>query len=119
MINIDKGEKKVFTIDFRLSNGRPFDLTGYDKFRASIPKGSGEKLEVTQTVNANGSKVEILGNPILGILQVTIGKVDSNALEVGERLALDVEIDKTATPGPTRERFLDALNVIDNLCTVT
>jgi len=119
MIKIDKGEKKIFYVDLRLANGRPFDLTGYDKLRASIPKGSDDKLEITQTVNGNGSLVEVSGNVILGVLKITVGKNDSKNLVEGERLYLDIEIDKTATPGPIRERFVDALNVVDNLCTVT
>lgn len=114
MITIDRGEKKVFEIDLRLKNGRPFDLTGYDVLKAAIPKGEGAKLEINQTVNPNGSSVAILGNPLLGILQVTLGKLDTSALAPGERLHLDIEIDKAATPGPVRERFLDAINVVDS-----
>ena len=118
MINIDKGEKKVFEIDLRLKNGRPFNLTGYDKLKVGFLKdGETEKLQISQTVNANGSVVAILGNEILGILEITVGAADSALLTPKERLAIDIEIDKAATPGPLRERFLDALNIVDSVLT--
>jgi len=116
MITIDRGEKKIFEIDFRLKTGRPFDLTGFDRFKVCLPIGSGSKVELTDVANANGSIVEILGNAILGILKVTVGPDDTLKLVADQRLYIDVEIDKSATPGPIRERFLDALNVTESVC---
>jgi hypothetical protein len=114
MIKITKGEKKVFQIDLRQSNGRPFDLTPYDRFKVEFPLGSGAGLLINQTANGNGSVVSVLGNSILGILQVTVGPNDTKLLTPGERLYIDLEIDNGSTPAPKRERFIDALNVIDS-----
>ena len=114
-IRINKGEKKQFEIHLRKENGDPFDLTGYDKFRVALPKGSGQALTVTQVANGNGSVVAVLGSATLGVLQVTVGRLDTAALVAGDRLSIDLEIDVTATPAPRRERFVDSLAVIDNL----
>jgi len=110
--DISQGETVTFDVDIRQSNGRPFDITGFDKFKICFAG-----LEITETVNANGSIVTIGGvDGRDGILTVLAKAAETKDLTPDERIPLDWEIDVAATPDPIRKRIPDAINIIENDC---
>jgi hypothetical protein len=117
MITITKGEKAVFTIKLRDKDGDPFPLTAFDRFKVAMPIGSGAGVEITQTANSSGSVVAVDGNPLLGKLSIVMNKADTAKLLAEDRLPVDVELDNSVTPNPKRQRFTNALNVVETVLT--
>ena len=117
MIRIIKGGTKEFFVELFDEDDRPFDLTAFDEFKVCFPN-DGSPVEVSEVANANGSVVALEGNALLGVLKVTLNGVDSATLEVDERTPLDIELNKSGGGAdvPIRERFDNAVNVIDSSC---
>src|SRR3990172_4159356 len=115
-IEITKGEDAVFTIKLRNEFNDPFNLTNYDKFQVCLPKTDGSFLNITDVANINGSVVEIIGDPLLGKLQVTVDEVDTATLRVDERVDVDIELDNLAMPSPRRKRLKNVLTVVSSVC---
>jgi hypothetical protein len=113
LIIITRGEKATFDIFLEKKNSfpRPVDLTNFDAFKVCLPLDAGGFLEITDTVNANGSIVTQTGSPLLGQLNVVVGSADSLLLKGGFGQDIDVEWDNVATPNPKRKRINKALNV--------
>ena len=117
MINITKGEKSVFEIKLRDADGDPFDMSGFDKYTVCIPVGQGQGLKVTEVQNANGSVVAAITGQLYRGLAVTLGPGDTANLEADDRLYIDIELDNASTPSPKRQRFKNAVNVVDTCIT--
>jgi hypothetical protein len=113
---ITQGENAVFTIKLRDEEGDPFDLTAYDKFSVCMPKSDGDTLEVTEVANANGSIVTVLGDALLGKLQVAVKSGDTSDLLADERLDIGVKIDVAASPDPRIKTLKNVLTVEENPC---
>lgn len=115
MINITRGENKVFTIKVKDQDGDAFDLTDFDEFDVCLPLESG-KLTISEAPNPNGSVVAILGAAINGKLQVTVNNVDTNTLKVADRQDIGVVLNNSATPNPKPKNGEGVLNVKPNPC---
>jgi len=115
-VEIYKGGNSVFTIRIKDEDGEPFDLTPYDKYSVCLPNTDGTTLTITEVAGANGSVVALLGNAILGKLQVTVKKLDAADLEEDERMDLDLVLDNASSPDPKAKRFKNVLTVIPTRC---
>lgn len=100
-ITITQGEKAEFEIFLKNENGRPLDLTGFDKFLVCL-QTDGTALSITETINANGSIVEKVAPDVLGILKVTVAPTDSDTLRLAELTDIGLELDNVATPNKKR-----------------
>ena len=117
MINITQGENKTFTVTVRDQDGNPFDLTTFTKFKVCLLLVDGATyLEVTEVANANGSVVAILGNPILGKLQVTLNFNDTASLFVGTGLDVGLVLNNAGETDPRPKRGEGVLNVYEAVC---
>lgn len=115
MINITRGEKKIFTIKIKNQDGDAFDLTDFDEFEVCLPKASG-KLSLTEVANVNGSIVELVAPAINGKLQVTIFPTDTSLLNVDERQDIGVKLNNSVTPNPKSKLGEGILNVRPDPC---
>ena len=116
-VKIIQGENAEFTIKLRDENCDPYDLTNFSKFKVCMQGASdGTVVEITETPNANDSKVELLGNAVLGKLKVTLDALDTVLLNPAERADIDLEIDSAAGDNPKRTRFEAALTVLESMC---
>ena len=102
-VTIIKGEQKSFAITLTNSDGTPFDLTPYDKYRVCIAIISGE-VSISEVPLASGSVVALQGDPLLGTLSVLMEPAETNQLNEGSRQTIDVEVDIAASPAPRRSR---------------
>lgn len=116
MINITRGENKVFTIRIKDQDGDAFDLTNFDEFDVCMPLPGGSKLTISEVANGNGSVVAILGAAINGKLQVTVNNADTTSLNVDERQDIGVILNNAATPNPKPKNGEGVLNVRPNPC---
>ena len=114
-VTIIKGEQKKYSIRLTDKNGAPFDLTTYDLQKVCIRTAQGE-VSITETPNPNGSVVNIIGDPVLGELEVLMQPADTNALNEGSRQTIDVEIDISSTPSPRRSKLEEVLTVKGFAC---
>ena len=115
MINITKGETKVFTVKVRDQNGDPFDLTNFDKFKVCLPNIAGTQ-DVTEVASANGSVTAISGSPLLGKIQVTLNYLDTTNLSEGTGQNIGLVVDNAMTPNPRPKNTDGALNVYPAVC---
>lgn len=115
-VTVIQGENIVFTIKLRDSEGDPFSLASFNKYKVCLPGADGTPIEVTEVANANGSIVTVDGNNILGRLQVQLTAVDTALLLVEERTDIDLEIDNAGSPAPRKAKFRNVLTVLDSLC---
>ena len=114
MLEITQGEYVELTLKLiDPQTTRPFDLTGYNRFKVCIPSDSGH-IEITHTANANGSVVEISGDEILGEILAKFYPTDSALFKTDTELNVSLEIYKTTdSPAkPLRKVFQRAIFVI-------
>jgi len=116
MINITQGENKVFEIEVLDEDDRPFDLTLFTKFKVCLPLVGGTLITLTEVANTNGSVVAVLGNPLLGILQVTLNFADSATLLVGQGQAIGTVLDNAGNTDPRPKLTENILNVLASPC---
>jgi len=102
MVVITQGENKIIYVTIRGNDGKPFDLTGFTKYKVALPTATGS-LVVSETVNDNGSIVELSGNALLGTLKVTLNYVDTATLRVGTAQNIGVKIDNNSDSNPKSE----------------
>jgi hypothetical protein len=115
-INVTQGENKVFTVKLRDANGDPFDLTSFTKYKVCLPLTGGVKLEVTEVANANGSVVALLGNAILGKIEVTLNFNDTASLNEGERQDIGIVLNNAGDTDPRSKNAEAVLNVSAAVC---
>lgn len=113
-VNIRQGQQKKFTLHVRLKDGF-YDLTNFDEFKVCLPTNNGH-LDITETINANGSIVVVTGPPAQGDLEVTLSYLDSVSLKVGERLNIGLLLDNSVTPNPQPLVAEGVLNVKAAIC---
>lgn len=116
-ISIIKGEQKSFVINLTNSDGAPFDLTPYDKYRVCIATNTGE-VSISEVALASGSVVNVQGDPILGMLTVLMQPAETSQLKEGSRQTIDVEVDIAASPAPRRSRIKESLTVDGFTCSL-
>ena len=114
-VTIIKGELKTFAIKLTDQDANPFDLTNYDLYRVCIAIPSGE-VSISETALPSGSVVVIVGDPILGTLEVKMQPAETSLLQTGTRQTIDVEVDRSADPGPRRSRIKEVLTVESFTC---
>ena len=112
IIIITQGEKAEFDIFLEKENAFPrsVDLTNFTKFAAHFP-GSASPVSITETPNANGSKIEKVSPDLLGQLKVTLEPADTALLNEGFGQDICIEWDTVAEDNPKRKRLHKALNV--------
>lgn len=118
MIEITQGEYVELTLKLiDPQTSRPFDLTGYNRFKVCIPSDSGH-VEITHTANANGSIVEKSANDLLGEIIAKFYPTDSNLFKTDSELNVALEIYKsTDSPiKPLRKVFQRAIFVVPFEC---
>jgi hypothetical protein len=118
MLEVTQGEYVELTLKLiDPQTTRPFDLTGYNRFKVCIPSESGH-VEITHTANANGSVVAINGDEILGEILAKFYPTDSTLFKTDTELNVALEIYKsTDSPvKPLRKVFQRAIFVIPFEC---
>jgi hypothetical protein len=118
MLEITQGEYVELTLKLiDPQTSRPFDLTGYNRFKVCIPSESGH-VEITHTANGNGSVVAINGDEILGEILAKFYPTDSALFKTDTELNVSLEIYKSADSPikPLRKVFQRAIFVIPFEC---
>jgi hypothetical protein len=112
IIIVTHGEKAEFSLFLEKNTlPRPYDLTNFDKFKATFLKSDETYLTITETDNANGSSIKKVSPDVLGQLDVILGPDDATALMPEYNLDIDLEWDKASTPNKKRKRVHKILNV--------
>lgn len=113
IVTIDQGEDKPFNIYLYGADGRPFDLTGYDKFTLSLPakqQSMQNGILITETVSTNGSIITC-ATPTLGVLAVLIKRLDSVAVKSGGNQDGYLQIENTVAVTRKRIKLPGMFNV--------
>jgi hypothetical protein len=87
---IVQGSDRILKLTIRDKNGDPYDLTSNTEITAKFTKTDGSDLEVTKT----GGAVTIIGNELLGKIQVSLTDTQTAEIEAGIKIDFVVIIDK-------------------------
>lgn len=111
---IVQGSDRTLKLTIRESNGDPLDLTAVTEITACFKKPDGTFLQVT----LSGGRVSVVGNPLLGKIEVSLTDVDTAAIEAGVKVDFKVLLDQGTHPGGTRRvvRFDQQIDVLDGDC---
>ena len=114
-VRIVQGENATFDIKLRDCDGDPFDISGFDLYKVCLTNADNSILEVSETVNANGSVVTAPAG-LATILRVAVNSADTAGLKIGDRLPVGVVLDNSGTPNPRARKFENALVVEASPC---
>ena len=110
-LTVIRGSDRTFTVNlYSKQKLRPFNLTGLTEIKACFPKEDETVLQVALT----GGQITVLGDPVLGVIQIELTDSDTSLLAVGEDQDFEVQVDIGATRSIVQ--FLESLTVVESIC---
>lgn len=108
-LSIIKGTDRSIKVLLKSANGAPFSLDSATAIKA-IFLGSGDELVELTLEN---EKVSVVGDASRGEIEITLDTEDTEALQAGERLSWEIEIERSGKTYVVQ--FPEALDVKQRL----